>query len=620
MAITPIPEITVVPSRADDGATFSQNSDTNLKQLQAAIPAMNAQASEVNDLVQAALDAGLEDAADNAAAAVAAKNQAATDAGAVATNKTLTEGYKNSAAADAATAQAAAEVAGAVTRSSKALLASAITVADIGKNGIAGTDESNNGYRTMYDIISDGGSGAQLDESSKRAIDPDALADELNTAASGKGSDKVVFPESITSAVPYLQTLSDMLNGLPVSVFRFISRTKHAGIKARTNTDDLAPSINLAFDALFTDYLGGEFILPFGMYNIEQSIVPKAGVKMRGLGHNQVNQKPVLIVPSAAVTKAIAIANLRGVGLEGVCIDMSAMADGSSGIEAAGFWFSTLRNLWIINVSGANSYGFYGKIGAEGNQWNLFEQLVVFGDGTATGIAQTRDGGTTEGMNQTLYNMCRTNNMYRGWWFKDVGGGHIAQCCTSEINTIALQVDDVNDVNGCPVWYGGEIAGQIIGRVRVENAPTPIATLDADVYSETWRNNTIYKTTTRQIGRVSYDDDPVAVTVPASTPTVILTGPGGSQRYFSAFLIIQADRAPSSSANCGSAIYHIFSGHSGDYNLSLINAINGGIDITAMTLSWAADQLTVTHALASDVTFRCRIVGIYNAPPVFTFA
>ncbi|MDP3859017.1 MAG: right-handed parallel beta-helix repeat-containing protein [Stagnimonas sp.] len=69
----------------------------------------------------------------------------------------------------------------------------------------------------------------------------------------------------------------------PVSLLRFIPVAKHSGIRARTNTDDLAANFSEA-QAAIEDVGGGQLIVPRGRYHSEGGIFLGDGVSMIGEG------------------------------------------------------------------------------------------------------------------------------------------------------------------------------------------------------------------------------------------------------------------------------------------------------------------------------------------------
>lgn len=85
------------------------------------------------------------------------------------------------------------------------------------------------------------------------------------------------FPDNFAPA--YLKTVSDMLNGLPVSILRFFDRGEYAAIKNYTSSADLSARMQEAIDA-FADLGGGELYFPGGLYN--GCVVLKSGVSLLG--------------------------------------------------------------------------------------------------------------------------------------------------------------------------------------------------------------------------------------------------------------------------------------------------------------------------------------------------
>lgn len=128
----------------------------------------------------------------------------------------------------------------------------------------------------------------------------------------------------------YLKTVSDIINGLPVSALRFIDRSKHAGIRGRTNTDDLAAALELGIDALHDNDGGGELSIPPGLYHVTPGQIKlKKGVYLSGMG----GVKPNNIADAGVVLRAASTLDdwlididgsagrVRGVGVRGIALD-----------------------------------------------------------------------------------------------------------------------------------------------------------------------------------------------------------------------------------------------------------------------------------------------------------
>jgi hypothetical protein len=103
------------------------------------------------------------------------------------------------------------------------------------------------------------------------------LRGELASATSGKGSDLVSVPDEL-AATPYLKTLSDMLNGLPIPITRWIDPTELAAIRDGSSTYDAATDLN---DALAEYY---NFVIPAGRYAHSSTLLLRDRATLRGDG------------------------------------------------------------------------------------------------------------------------------------------------------------------------------------------------------------------------------------------------------------------------------------------------------------------------------------------------
>lgn len=80
-------------------------------------------------------------------------------------------------------------------------------------------------------------------------------------------------------ATPYLQTVSDINNGNPVSLFRFIDPTKISAIRGFSSAYDATPDIQDAFDSGAKRLIG-----EYGLFNLESSVVSAAPMILDGSG------------------------------------------------------------------------------------------------------------------------------------------------------------------------------------------------------------------------------------------------------------------------------------------------------------------------------------------------
>ena len=108
---------------------------------------------------------------------------------------------------------------------------------------------------------------------------------ELSSAAQGEGAALVGFYDQYVPAPSgpnYLKTVSDILNGDEVSLFRFINNTAIGAIQAKTSTYDASADIGAAIAAL-NNAGGGSLYAPEGLYR-GQNIRLLPFINFRGCG------------------------------------------------------------------------------------------------------------------------------------------------------------------------------------------------------------------------------------------------------------------------------------------------------------------------------------------------
>lgn len=108
---------------------------------------------------------------------------------------------------------------------------------------------------------------------------PQIGASVLSSTSTPGGASYIGYYDPLAPA--YLKTVSDIINGDEVSVWRFIPTTKHSGIRASSNTDDLKSYIQDADDAI----VGGQLFWPRGLYNIGAAINKDPKTTWRGEGN-----------------------------------------------------------------------------------------------------------------------------------------------------------------------------------------------------------------------------------------------------------------------------------------------------------------------------------------------
>lgn len=120
------------------------------------------------------------------------------------------------------------------------------------------TDPPTNPYWTRDNIVS--------------SVDYNALASSSGSSLAGHSD--AVHP------IPYLKTVSDILNGAEISLLRYVPLAKQDAIRSGTNTDDAGPWLVTALAE------GGALFIPDGIYNIytTASYTGSRNHKIRGAG------------------------------------------------------------------------------------------------------------------------------------------------------------------------------------------------------------------------------------------------------------------------------------------------------------------------------------------------
>ena len=196
-----------------------------------------------------------------------------------------------------------------------------------------------------------------------------SLADEADAA---KGSGQVGHYTPLAPA--YLKNVSDILNGLPVSAFIFIDKTKHAAIRAETNLDDLTAS--------FDDMAGAgarEIKFPNGLYHFSDVEIvtnyttwkadSKYGTKFKGIADlvDMITVSSVdvelngfqFLADAARSTSGRALMIDAGLGITQNSIDLRHLyITGQPGdaIEAIKQEQGTIEHVWCVANGGR---GFY---------------------------------------------------------------------------------------------------------------------------------------------------------------------------------------------------------------------------------------------------------------------
>lgn len=195
------------------------------------------------------------------------------------------------------------------------------------------------------------GAQGQLIASSGTGADA-GLRDDLASTDAGNGAELVGQPTLY--APEYLQTVSDILNGLPVSLLRFINPTYHSGIRGGTDTHELSAEINDAIREAPT------LLIPQGQFYIEDTLLFSNDRTLAGTGRNSVLRAPSAIkmvnlydVPSNAVT-ALSNVTLTNFRMRGPAVAYS--AGNKHCINTENVEDLVVDTMWFQDVDGDGLY------------------------------------------------------------------------------------------------------------------------------------------------------------------------------------------------------------------------------------------------------------------------
>lgn len=225
------------------------------------------------------------------------------------------------------------------------------------------------------------------------------------------------------------------------------------------STDDYSP-IQRAIDAMETRG-GGDVVFPqpTAHWKTATRIDVPSGVRLVFLGSNDKDNLRNYIKPTSAVSVGLRVQREKGVGLINVGLDMANMADGSSGIQVDGCWFSRFDRTYVHNVTGANSKGFDIKSNSNPTNWgiqnNIWTLCGVNGD---AGIGFYMLGLAGNRVTAETFINCFVQQCATGWDMDELGSGVFFINCGSESNTGDGVVVRTTISQGYCNWIGGEVA------------------------------------------------------------------------------------------------------------------------------------------------------------------
>jgi len=258
--------------------------------------------------------------------------------------------------------------------------------------------------------------------------------------------------ESVTPSD--LTHVSDVSFGI-VQVARY-------GAAGDGSTDDWA-ALDAALRVQAAAGGGDVLLLPGKTYKITQSLTIPENVCLRAFGaHGQPDDLAAIIKPSNAVSIAIddSGANRRGVGIDGIVIDMSDMPVGSTGVLFSGVHQYTIRRLGIYGLPDSTSVGLHLRGDATSGFGTLYGQIYdlnISTDNLDRGIGVVCETVGADKANALLFVGARVAHLTTGWKFIGTGSGIVCINCNSESHS-GNGVEATNTTAGTHViWIGGEV-------------------------------------------------------------------------------------------------------------------------------------------------------------------
>ncbi len=179
------------------------------------------------------------------------------------------------------------------------------------------------------------------------------LAADLASVANGKGGALVGYYDPLKPAPSpaYLKTMSDMLNGDPVSALRFVKTSETTAIRDFTSTYDVTADIQTGIDA-FEDIGGGTLRPVAGKYNLSSTLrIKKNRVAVIGEGVNTLFYRLVGMVGDTLLVSAVdpTAETIYDVTVAGIKFDSAAAMLADAHLEVVEAAYCTLEKLSIQN-------------------------------------------------------------------------------------------------------------------------------------------------------------------------------------------------------------------------------------------------------------------------------
>ena len=172
---------------------------------------------------------------------------------------------------------------------------------------------------------------------------------QLASTATGSGSDLVSFPDGI--APTYLKTVSDIVNGERISVFRNIPKANWANVRAGTDTTDYTSQISALLSAMATANFG-DLYFPYGTLTASALSVA-SNITLSGIG----TLKKLGGVDAILLTLTGSNNSVLGLTFNGSAAQPT-LGSVNDIIRLQGGSFNTIRGVTINNSNGGGIAGY----------------------------------------------------------------------------------------------------------------------------------------------------------------------------------------------------------------------------------------------------------------------
>lgn len=397
------------------------------------------------------------------------------------------------------------------------------------------------------------------------AVGATRTADAQSAPATMINADTVEYtdPVATTPSPPYLRTVSDIINGEPISAFRAIDKSKHADIRAGSNSDDLYPAFSSLLSAMGSANRGQLFI-PRGVYNIlnwQLSVPP--GVTL----HGECRSSTIMRFSVGSNRNAMVFA--AGSGAFSLTVD-------ALGTAVSGLFIDGANNVTIHDCESRNAK----------------DQGIAISNSSGCQLSSVRSiGAGSRGM---LIDPYSHDNQVNGFYAKNCTNAALLIGHGSNGN-IVNNIVAINTGNAA-LWLTNDTFDNVVSGIRIKDTTsasgTPAIYLDANS-----RNNLIsdFHVQSYQIG--------ILLRANATTPEGYVSGDTRGNIIANGRLIGTGSGVP------GSAAIKIDRLNDGDYRVVgnqfdniVANGYNNGLyDPTSVS---AIDNRFSNIDLSTDITYK----------------